>query len=207
MPRSDLHEVAIYIGVCTTVAVIFIVAGLLGALKKFGAREIKQKLVDCLRPIWASVKTVLTNRMSVYTSKRDWSKPDTHWSNARLAKEICDDLLQNFFLVACAIISVCFAIKLGGEHNPLVVNNEVGESVSPDMLVKDGLESLGEKLTLLSNLLVAIISVMTFGIVAVWCFTKIGDKAGWMKVRMIFHLKIVILSVQGDPSAGEPGLG
>ena len=182
MPGSNLPKVTIYVGVGSSVAMIFLVAGLFAALRKVGVRETKQRLIDCLRPAGALIKTGLTNRLSVYTAKRDWSKPDTHWSSARLAREICDDVFQNGLVLAGAVLSVALAFKLDGKHNPLIVNNVVGESASAGMLIEEGLRSLIDKLDLLSKLLVAVISVTAFSIVAVWCFTKIGDKAGWMRV-------------------------
>ena len=90
--------------------------------------------------------------------------------------------LQNALLVAAAILSVTLASKLNSEHNPLVVNNEVGDFLSADMLVKDGLQNLADKLNLLSTILTTVIIVINAGIVAVWTLTKIGKKFTWMKV-------------------------
>ena len=179
---SPSNDVAIYAGIGCTMAVIFVVAIVCCSLKRYGQRETQQRIVNVLSPVSAFFKTVFTNRASVYMTKRDWSKPDTHWSKAKLIREILDDLLQNALLVAGAILSVALASRLSSSHNPLVVNNEVGDFFSADMLVKDGLQSLASKLNLLSTILSSIIIVINSGIVAVWTLTKIGDKTTWMKV-------------------------
>ena len=90
--------------------------------------------------------------------------------------------LQNALLAAAAILSVTLASRLSSEHNPLVVNNEVGDFLSADMLVKDGLQNLADKLDLLSTILTTVIIVTNSGIVAVWTLTKFGHKTTWMKV-------------------------
>ena len=85
---------------CTLVVVLGALA-LCVCLKRFGLRETRQRLFDLGRPMCVGIKTVLTNRAGVYMANRDWSKPETHWSDARLAREICDDLLQGGMYILC----------------------------------------------------------------------------------------------------------
>ena len=164
------------------IAVVFAVTILCCCLKRYGPRETKHRVVDFLSPVWAFFMTVLTKRTSVYMAKRDLSQPASHWSGAKLAKEILDDLLQNALLMAGAILSIILASRLNSRNNPLIVNNEVGGFLSADMLVEDGLQSLGHKLNLLSAILTTAIIVINSGIVVVWTLTKVGDKTTWMKV-------------------------
>ena len=104
------------------------------------------------------------------------------------------DLVQNTMLLVNGTMAIVFAEKWSGDNNPLlIINNKFRTSFSftdntsdvQRILETDRVDQFVDVLNFWIYLVNMLNAVVAFLIILLWVFTKTGDRATWIKLRLI----------------------
>ena len=117
-----------------------------------------------------------------------WKNEKENWG-----KRI-QDLVQNIMLLVNGTMAIVFAEKWSGDNNPLlIINNKFRTSFSftdntsdvQRILETDRVDQFVDVLNFWIYLVNMLNAVVAFLIILLWFFTKTGDRATWIKLRLI----------------------
>ena len=117
-----------------------------------------------------------------------WKNEKENWG-----KRI-QDLVQNTMLLVNGTMAIVFAEKWSGDNNPLlIINNKFRTSFSftdntsdiQRIIETDRVDQFVDVLNFWIYLVNMLNAVVAFSIVLLWVLTKTGDRATWIKIRLI----------------------
>ncbi len=213
--RESLQNVAMYVAIGCAVALTILVVGIVAVWtnkpkrrkktppqRVFGVEHGAQKadvpipepkknsLAYRRQALRAFFSANFGNRFATWHKEKDWTP-------SRRRREIQDDAMQNVMLLANGVLAILFAIEWNSDHNPLlIIHNKFkdGFTVSIDVFDTLPVAEFAERLNFLTYLVNLANAGVAFLIVILWCITKTGRKATWMKVGKSYL--IITLAVQ-----------
>ncbi len=133
----------------------------------------------------ARTKARLSSALKAITSRVGWRF--SQWKKAE-AKEIREDLVQNFLLILNAVMAVVFAVEWNSDNNPLlIIQNKFrnGVTVSVDILDTSRVEEFVDRLNHLTLAVNVANAVFSVGVVVLWCLSTAGSRTAWTKLRLL----------------------
>jgi hypothetical protein len=187
--QPSLQDVAIYIAIGCAVALTLLVVGIVAVWshkpkrKPSPARVLGHEKGRDSRN--APKKSKCSFFASNFGNRFATFKENKELSPGKRSKEIRDEAIQNTMMVANGILSIVFAVEWNSDNNPLlIIHNKFknGLTVSIDVFDTDPVVVFADRLNFLTYMVNVGNAVVAFCIVVLWCITKTGEKATWMKV-------------------------